>query len=541
MMAKSNISKVQIRLGILIVLLILSAVAISPHFSDGKLKTNLRFGLDLEGGSYIQLELKGALVMVEVDQERALEEILESFGYEVDVTQATALKFKSQDLLPEVMLQSLRVGNFDVDPTDDGYAYTLVSDQRSMAISYLSTVFQTTVMPIERSDRELFEIRKSVSREELEDVMKLVDGRVVYYEDTISKATQEQTKQVLDRKLNLIGLSDIVVRSAGDKYILIDLAGLGVDKARDIVGKPGIFEIKVLTSTGEKAHVLYGEDIIFVDTPMVFGQNQQIAPWGVGFTLNERGANALQQAAVIYGALEDAEAHPFIMTLDESEVYNASLSPDLVQTLHRGVVTRLMASTGIEEEGHAKADDLYVHLKAGALPVSIEVIGSGEVSSDLGAAFKKELAIAVVLALIVVSGIVYYRYRLVKVSLPMLCISFSEILIILGFASLIKWQLDLASLIGIIATVGTGVDQLLIITDELFGKEFEESVKWKVSRALKIVITAALTTIVAMIPLGFLGFGKLQGFALVTIFGLLVGVLLTRPAYTEIIRKYLIE
>jgi preprotein translocase subunit SecD len=43
----------------------------------------------------------------------------------------------------------------------------------------------------------------------------------------------------------------------------------------------------------------------------------------------------------------------------------------------------------------------------------------------------------------------------------------SEVFLVLGFASLIKWELDLAALAGLIAAVGTGIDDQIVVNDEL--------------------------------------------------------------------------
>ena len=55
----------------------------------------------------------------------------------------------------------------------------------------------------------------------------------------------------------------------------------------------------------------------------------------------------------------------------------------------------------------------------------------------------------------------------------------SETLIILGIASIIGWNLDLASIAGIIASIGTGVDDLIVITDEMLKKQTEVFINWK--------------------------------------------------------------
>jgi preprotein translocase subunit SecD len=60
-------------------------------------------------------------------------------------------------------------------------------------------------------------------------------------------------------------------------------------------------------------------------------------------------------------------------------------------------------------------------------------------------------------------------------------------------------------------------------------------------KAFWVIGAAAATTIIAMSPLAVLGLGDLQGFAIFTILGVLVGVLLTRPAYGDILRELLTE
>jgi preprotein translocase subunit SecD len=56
-----------------------------------------------------------------------------------------------------------------------------------------------------------------------------------------------------------------------------------------------------------------------------------------------------------------------------------------------------------------------------------------------------------------------------------------------------------------------------------------------------VIGAAAATTIIAMSPLAVLSLGDLQGFAIVTIVGVLLGVLVTRPAYGDILRNVVLE
>ena len=118
--------------------------------------------------------------------------------------------------------------------------------------------------------------------------------------------------------------------------------------------------------------------------------------------------------------------------------------------------------------------------------------------------------------------------------MALLFTSISEIIIILGIASFIEWNLDLPSIAGILATIGTGIDQQIIILDESRQKVML-SLKQKLKRAFSIILGAYFTAVVALIPLLWAGAGLLKGFAITTIIGITVGVLITRPAFADMI------
>ena len=143
------------------------------------------------------------------------------------------------------------------------------------------------------------------------------------------------------------------------------------------------------------------------------------------------------------------------------------------------------------------------------------------------------------LAALAVSVIVFLRYRKAKVVLPMVLTMLSEVVLILGFAALVGWNLDLASIAGIIIVLGTGVDHLIVITDEVIRGEVLTDWKQRVKNAMFIVMAAYFTTCAGMIPLWFAGAGLLKGFAFTTIVGISFGVLIARPAYAAVIERLL--
>ena len=114
--------------------------------------------------------------------------------------------------------------------------------------------------------------------------------------------------------------------------------------------------------------------------------------------------------------------------------------------------------------------------------------------------------------------------------------SFSEVIIILGIASLIQWNLDLASIAGILATIGTGFDDQIVILDEAKQKTIL-SLKQRLKRAFAIIMGAYFTALVSLLPLIWAGAGLFKGFAITTIIGISIGVFITRPAFSEVIRR----
>ncbi|NJE42996.1 preprotein translocase subunit SecD [Thermococcus sp. GR6] len=192
-----------------------------------------------------------------------------------------------------------------------------------------------------------------------------------------------------------------------------------------------------------------------------------------------------------------------------------------------------------------EASTIYTVLKSGSLPVKLTVVGMEFISPRLGEGFKNQALYAGIGALIAVLLIVYFHYRNWKIALPVASTSLFEAIIILGFAALIQWNLDLPSIAGIIAAIGTGVDQQIVITDELLGGEKttkitrRSSVLKRMGRAFFVIFASAATTIAAMSFLLVYFVGTLKGFAFTTILGVLIGILITRPAYAEI-AKYIL-
>ncbi len=357
-----------------------------------------------------------------------------------------------------------------------------------------------------------------------------------------SEVTMDLVVDILTKRLNGLGVKDFSVSPWGNQYLIIDFAGMEPERARELVERQGKLVVKLGNIT-----VFTGKDLEKVSpyTKSMEGS------WEVPFTITPEAAERFRQAALQvlqeagiepdsvtdFDALERDPRIPQVeMYLDDRLMHSAPIGGSLWQEfIVAGKAPRsLVLTTGSRPEDEEEAKSVEVVLRSGALPLKLQVLSTSTVPPELGMKFAKNAVIAGFAAILTVALVIFLRYRAPMVVLPIIATGVSEVIIILGIASLIRWDLDLAAIAGIIAAVGTGVDDQIVITDEvLFQRTY--SMRSRIKRAFFIIFSAWFTTVAAMFPLFIIGMAALRGFALTTILGVTIGVLITRPAYASVI------
>lgn len=218
-----------------------------------------------------------------------------------------------------------------------------------------------------------------------------------------------------------------------------------------------------------------------------------------------------------------------------------TISPDLAADLAAGKIAnelRITITRPSLDDAMNEAKNLRIVLSE-RLPVEISYESETSIEARLGAEFLKEALIAGIVALGGIWVLVYLRYRHRLIGFAITGTMICELVITLGAASVLGWTIGLPELGGLIIVIGTGIDHQIIITDEVLrgglpGAKMV-SLKGRVSRAFAVIFIAVATTIAAMVSLAWLGFGAMRGFALITLTGVLIAVLVTRPAYARIV------
>ena len=377
--------------------------------------------------------------------------------------------------------------------------------------------------------------------------------------DGVTQETIETTVDVLDSKVSQAGLSGATVQTvqSGDEtYVQVEVPNANRSEVLDLIGERGQVRLVAhypVQQNGSTEYrnetVLTREDITQIGAarPARGGQ-----PANVPITLTDEAAEPFTRQVQRAGLTENTDAcryrespndsgYCLYTVVDGQVVYGASMSPGLARTIESGDFARdpafIITATNLSE-----ASALQIDLQAGALPTELDVQGGGTsqfILPSLGARFKLFALVTGIVAVLAVSVVVYIRYQEARIAAPMIVTAFSEVFLLLGFAAAIGYPLDLSVIAGFIAVIGTGVDDLIIIADEILQQGDTRTRKMfrrRFRKAFWPIAAAAATLIIAMAPLSVLSLGDLQGFAIVTIVGVLIGVLVTRPAYGDVLR-----
>ncbi len=381
-------------------------------------------------------------------------------------------------------------------------------------------------------------------------------------EEKLSDNDVENLISVMKERLNVYGLSDLVIREAGDlsgnQYILVEIAGATEEEVRNLLAKQGKFEAKIGNGTTFKGgnditYVCRSADCAGIDPLQGCGQSgdQWLCRFRFSISLSpesaQRQADLTEDLAIVTEDKQQYLSEDLILFLDDKQVDELRIGAELKGKAETNIQIS-GSGVGISQQEAAvnalqNMKRLQTILITGSLPFKLNIVKTDTISPMLGGEFVKNALLVGFLAILAVSIIVFIRYRKIQISIPIIITSISEVVILLGVAALIGWNLDLAAIAGIIIAVGTGVDHQILITDETLKGDSRKIFNWKerIKGAFYIIMGAYLTTTFAMIPLIFAGAGLLKGFAITTIIGVSIGVFIARPAYAAVIEILLKE
>ena len=317
----------------------------------------------------------------------------------------------------------------------------------------------------------------------------------------------ERAKQILERRINEMGLSEPLVQREGARRIIIELPGVkDPDEAIKRIGKTAVLEFK----NDQGQTVMTGDDL--KDAKEELGQNKQPL---VAIELSDEGAKKFADLT------SKNIGRRIAITLDGKELTN----PVVQQAITGGKAT-ISGSQSLEE-----AKDLAILLRSGALPVKISkgtlkmaipvkinVLEVRTVGPSLGQDSKDKsvVAFSAGIAMIMIFLVILYRFSGIVANIALL-VYVMLLLLVLGKG--FNATMTLPGIAGIILSMGVAVDANILIferfKEEVFsGKSMRVAMEAGFSRALATITDANVSVIITAGILTILGSGPVKGFAI---------------------------
>jgi preprotein translocase subunit SecD len=358
----------------------------------------------------------------------------------------------------------------------------------------------------------------------------------------------DQSIQIIERRVNELGLVEPTIQREGVDRILVQVPGLqDPSRLKEMLGKTAKLDFRMvdLTMTPEQAQeshpseseVLDGEQpgqkYLIEKRVLVSGADLTDAQPGfdqrtsepiVSFRFNSTGARKFAEAT------QANVGKPFAIVLD-----NKVISAPVIREPILGGSGQISGSFTVQQ-----ANDLAILLRAGALPAPLTIIeertvgpGLGQDSINAGEHAAYAGAALVIIFMFATYGL-FGLFANIAVTI--------NVAMIFGVLSLLSATLTLPGIAGIVLTVGIAVDSNVLIYERIReevrgGRTAINAIDAGFTRALATILDSNITTFIAAAVLFYIGTGPVRGFAVTLGIGIITS-LFTAFTLTRLIMAY---
>ena len=474
------------KINVLIIYLLFFFIAIFSFLNLQKnenqfLNKRINLGLDLQGGSYLLLEINSDSLVEEKIQSKVIpiKKLLKENGINYN-------NFKINK--NKLSLNLNNIDKFDLlfKSRKDNIVNPYIDNYRSYEMEY-----------------------KKISSNQIE-IFFSKFGML-----TINNSALKQSIEIVRRRIDDVGTKEPTILQRGEKRILVELPGLkDPERIKSLLGKTAKLNFRLVTDNnefgtdelisenGEKLNVskriiMSGENLIDAQ-PNINNQNNEPT---VSFILDRLGSQKFGRATT------DNVGKRLAIVLD-GEIVSA---PNINEPITSG---NGMISGNFTFQD---ATDLSLLLRSGALPTPLIVVEERTVGPDLGEDSIKSGITSLIVGFILVILFMLYKYKIFGLIANTALIA--NLLMLTGVLTILEATLTLPGIAGIILTVGMAVDANVLIFERIREElKTEKSVIHAFdsgySRAKITVLDANITTLIAAGILFAFGSGPVKGFAI---------------------------
>ena len=450
---------------------------------DNFFSKKINLGLDLQGGSYLLLEIDNAPVI-----EQKLQNL------------TTTIRNYFKD-------QNIKINNIKI---EDEKIFFNTDDQSKQLI--------IDVFTDENSDLNPYYPRFKSHQLEIEDTGTNI--QVNFSKQgliSLKTSSQDQAIEIVRRRIDEVGTNEPNILKRGNNRILVELPGLDDPmRVKSLLGKTANLTFRFVTSnendrfgveklkyedgieeaTVSKRIIISGDNLLDAQPQMDTQTNQTI----VSFSLDRVGAKRFGKAT------STGIGKQLAIVLD-GKIISAPVIRDTIASGSGQI------SGGFTFQS---ATDLALLLRSGALPAPLDIIEERTVGPDLGQDSINAGMIALALGFLLVIMFMFVKYKVFGLITNITLII--NLFILLGILTLFEATLTLPGIAGIILTVGMAVDANVLIFERI--KEELKDEKNNIvafdsgyTKSRTAIIDANITTLLAAIILFFMGSGPIKGFS----------------------------
>ena len=485
-------SKIRI-ISVFLFTFILSYFALSnfTKFDDNFFSKNINLGLDLQGGSYLLLEIDNKPVVTLKLQSKIVE--FKKF-------------FKDQNLILKNFLLDENSINFESNFNDVNKIKNILDDDNSEINTYFQQFKTHEFNFIEKNN--FFKISLSNY------------GLILLKNSSLDRAIE-----IVRRRVDEIGTNEPNILKRGNDRILVELPGLDdPGRIKSLLGKTANLTFQFITQNSEESFgteklqfedgseevivskriILNGDNLIDAKTAV----NPQTNETVVSFNLNRVGAKKFAKATTT------GVGKRLAIILD-GKIISAP-----------GVREPIIGGSG-QISGNftfQSATDLALLLRSGALPAPLNIIEERTVGPDLGQDSIDAGILSLIIGFILVVLFMIYKYKIFGLIANFALII--NLFLLIGILTLFEATLTLPGIAGIILTVGMAVDANVLIFERI--KEEIKNEKNNIiafdsgyTKSRTTILDANITTLIAAFILFFMGSGPVKGFSVTLAVGIL--------------------
>lgn len=337
----------------------------------------------------------------------------------------------------------------------------------------------------------------------------------------------ESAKNVIDRRVNLFGISEPLVQSSktpSDYRIIVELPGVkDVNQAKDLVGRTAQLQFREMKDPNATASASLQPTLANTKETGVTGSDLKGA--NVDY---DNSTNTAGQPVVAFKLTDEG-------TKKFADLTTRLVNKPLAVFLDDQLVTAPVVNTPITDgsgviSGNFTVDSakrLAVDLNAGALPVPIKVVEERTVGASLGQDSVNKSLLAGVIGLLIVTFFMIFYYGVPGVLASVALVFYT--LYTLALFKLIPVTLTLAGIAGFILSIGMAVDANVLIFERMreemrSGKNKAQSIEIGFARAWSSIKDSNISSLITAVILYWFGTGSVRGFALTLAVGILVSM-----------------